>query len=74
MNTKYEFAQEHDKTVYVRRVAIESLPKDVQDQAEGLEALYALHDASGERIALVKDRGLAFMLAKENEMSPVSVH
>ncbi len=74
MNTKYEFAQENDKTVYIRRVAIESLPQDVQEQAEGLEALYALHDASGERIALVKDRGLAFMLAFQNEMSPVSVH
>lgn len=74
MNTRYEFGQETDNTVYVRRVAIESLPQDVQEQAEGLEALYALHDASGERIALVKDRGLAFMLAVQNEMSPVSVH
>lgn len=74
MNTRYEFGQETDNTVYVRRVAIESLPQDVQEQAAGLEALYALHDASGERIALVKDRGLAFMLAVQNEMSPVSVH
>ncbi|AGT09534.1 DUF1150 family protein [Paracoccus aminophilus] len=74
MNTKFDFSQETDNTVYIRRVAVATLPQDVRDQVEGVEALYAVHGADGERIALVKDRGLAFMLARENEMSPVSVH
>lgn len=74
MNTKFDFGQETDNTVYIRQVAVESLPQEVQDQAEGLDNLYAVHGADGSRIALVKDRGLAFFLARQNELTPVSVH
>lgn len=74
MNTKFDFGQETDTTVYIRRVAVSSLPQDLRDQVEGTDELYAVHGADGARIALVKDRGLAFMLARENELSPVSVH
>lgn len=74
MNTKFDFGQETDNTVYIRQVAVESLPQEVQEQAEGLDNLYAVHGADGSRIALVKDRGLAFFLARQNELTPVSVH
>ncbi|PJA60546.1 MAG: DUF1150 domain-containing protein, partial [Rhodobacterales bacterium CG_4_9_14_3_um_filter_71_31] len=40
----------------------------------GDAALYAIHDASGARLALVGDRDLAFVVARQNEMTPVSVH
>ncbi len=63
-----------DRTVYVRRVVVSDLPVDVQEQAEGAEALYAVHSADGERLALVKERTLAFTLARENNFSPVTVH
>lgn len=76
MNTKFEFGNDTDadNTVYIRRVTVASLPQEVQDQAEGLDSLYAVHGADGSRIALVKDRGVAFMLARDNELTPVSVH
>jgi hypothetical protein len=77
VNTKFNFGPEHGKPIaYVRPVALLDLPMDLQEQvrAEGLETLYAVHDADGERLALVKDRRLAFMLARQNDMAPVSVH
>ena len=77
MNTKFNFAPAQGKPIaYVRPVALLDLPVELQEKvrAEGLESLYAVHDADGERLALVKDRGLAFMLARQNHMAPVSVH
>ncbi|MGB8622894.1 MAG: DUF1150 family protein [Paracoccaceae bacterium] len=75
MDTKYDvLPATEDRIVYVRPVAVSDLPKDVQDQAMGAKQLYAVHDASGERLALVKDRNLAFILARQNDLTPVTVH
>lgn len=60
--------------VYVRPVAVADLPQAVREQAEGLDMIYAVHRENGERVALVRDKGLAFMLALQNDMAPVSVH
>ena len=62
--------------VYVRKVLVADLPDEVQEEARdgGLDELYALHRADGEQVALVGDRGLAFNLARQNDMEPVSVH
>ena len=65
---------EQDRIVYVRRVAVADLPEDVQTQAQGLESLYAVHSADGERLALVKERQLAFILARQHDLAPVTVH
>lgn len=75
MNTKFDFGQAAaDRIAYVRAVNVADLPADVQAQAEGLVQLYALHDASGERLALVRDRAMAFKLAHQNQLDPVAVH
>lgn len=75
MDTTFDFGDaEPDNTVYVRRVATKTLPDEIRDQLPGVESLYAVHDADGERLALVRDRSLAFMLARQNELTPVSVH
>lgn len=74
MNTKFDFGPEAENTVYIRRVAVDTLPAEVQDQLEGTDDLYAVHGIDGSRLALVKDRNLAFMLARQNELTPVSVH
>ncbi|MEE3360669.1 MAG: DUF1150 family protein [Pseudomonadota bacterium] len=75
MQTKFDFKSLDDgRTVYVRRVATADLPLDVQEQAEGAEQLYAVHNADGERIALVADRKMAFILARQNDLAPVAVH
>lgn len=63
-----------DPTVYIRPVKVADLPDEVQAQAGGAERIYALHDTDGERLALVGDRTLAFVLARQNDFAPVSVH
>lgn len=75
MHTKYDFGPEAgERIVYVRAVEVADLPEEIRAQADGLDTLYAVHDASGERLALVKDREMAFILARQNDMAPVSVH
>lgn len=63
-----------DRTVYVKTIAVTDLPREVREQAEGLELLYAVHDAQGQQLALVGDRKLAFSLAREHDYAPVMVH
>lgn len=63
-----------EKIVYVREVLVEDLPRAVQDKAEGLDVLYSVNDEEGKRLALVADRGLAFSLARQHDLSPVSAH
>lgn len=75
MNMKYDFNDTGaERIVYVRAVNVADLPAEVQEQAQGAEQLYAVHDASGERLALVADRRMAFILARQNDMAPVPVH
>lgn len=74
MYHKHEFGPEEGRIVYVREVDVADLPEDVQAQAGGLKRLYAVHKADGERLALVRDRSLAFVLARQNDLAPVAVH
>lgn len=74
MLTPFDFKDAGSRTVYVKAVAVADLPKDVQASAGGREQLYAVHDAAGEQLALVADRRLAFVLARQNDMTPVPVH
>lgn len=63
-----------EKTVYVKAVALADLPDDVRAQAGDRDTLFAVHNADGEQLALVADRDLAFVLARQNDMEPVTVH
>ncbi len=75
MHTKFDFgALETDNVVYIRPVDVADLPSDVQEQALGAEVIYALHNAQGERLALVANRQMAIALAKENDLMPVTLH
>lgn len=75
MNTKYDLSKlDEGRTVYVRSVKAEDLPDDVREQMGSLKTLYAVHDSEGQRLALVKDRKLAFVLARQNDLAPVTVH
>lgn len=60
--------------VYVREVKIAELPKEIQSQAAGQDHVYAIHADTGEVLALVQDRGQAFVIARQNSLAPVSVH
>ena len=63
-----------DRTVYVKSIPVTDLPQEVRAQAEGLEQLYAVHDARGQQLALVGNRKLAFSLARQHDYAPVMVH
>ena len=69
-----ETTQGHDRTVYVKPILVVDLPQAVRAQAEGLDQLYAVHDAEGQQLALVGDRKLAFSLARQHDYAPVMVH
>ncbi len=77
MNTPFNFAgieNEQERLVYVRPVNVSELPDEMQDQAGGHERVYAVHAADGACLALVRDRSLAFALARQNDLAPVNVH
>lgn len=72
--TEQENTQVAGRMVYIREVAVADLPTEVQDQAQGLETLSAIGAENGDRLALVHDRETAFVVARQNDMQPVSVH
>jgi hypothetical protein len=75
MDTKFDFAHHrNERRVYVRTVAQADLPEDMRAETEGYETVYAIHSEDGEQLALVKDRDLAFAVARTNDYTPVSVH
>ena len=75
MQTPYDFGADTGRPiVYVRAGKVADLPEDIREQAMGNDTLYAVHTSEGERLALVRDRKLAFILARQNDMEPVTVH
>ena len=78
MDSRYDISEDHTvgegRIVYIRPVAVQDLPEEVREQALGAETIYAVHAEDGERLALVKDRKLAFILARQNDFAPVTVH
>ncbi len=75
MDVKQDMAQTGGRPiVYVRTVKVDDLPEEMRAQLEGVKTLYAVHSTEGERLALVRDRKLAFFLARQNDMEPVTVH
>lgn len=75
MDVKYEGLPEGENPiVYIRPVKVADLPEEVRAQAVGIDTLYAVHRTDGERLALVRDRRLAFALARQNDLAPVNAH
>lgn len=74
MQAEFENVTGAQRVVYVKTVDVAALPEEVQESAEGRSHLYAVHDDSGEQLALVADRRMAFVLARQNDCSPVPVH
>ncbi|THD76435.1 DUF1150 family protein [Thalassobius vesicularis] len=75
MDTKYDFGtDDQNRIVYVRSVKVADLPVELREQAQGKSTLYAVCNVEGERLALVNDRKLAFLLARQHDLAPVAVH
>jgi hypothetical protein len=61
--------------VYIRSVAPDELAGTVpEDVLASAEKLYAVHAADGTRVAVLSDREMAFVTARQHDMVPVSVH
>lgn len=75
MDVKFEALPEAERPiVYVRPIAVADLPAELQAQIGGLVTVYSVNRPDGERLALVTDRKMAFVLARQHEMEPVNVH
>ena len=68
------FEHKEDRIVYVRSVDAEDLPDDIRAQIPKDAILYAVHNSNGQRLAIVEKRDMAFVLARQNDLSPVMVH
>jgi len=74
MNKTQAFAEIGRNVVYVKEIDAAELPDDIRAEAGDLETLFSVHDADGAQLALVANRNLAFHLARENRMVPLTVH
>ncbi len=75
MNTRFaKMPEGSNSIVYIRAILVADLPADLQSQIDGLETVYSVHRPDGMRVALVADKKLAFDLARQNDLAPVSVH
>ena len=74
MDTKFDLDRIGQDLVYVKPILVTDLPQEVRHQVGDLEQVFAVHNAAGEQLALVADRKMAFYLARENHMRPVTVH
>ena len=74
MNQPFDFDEKGRRIVYVKAVDVADLPEQVRAGAGGREHIYAVHDAEGQQLALVADRKLAFILARQHDFTPVTVH
>lgn len=67
-----------ENLVYVRRLAIEEarriVPPETLDDILELEDLFSVHDANGQRLAIVEGRDAAFAAARAHDLRPRSVH
>ncbi|WP_428543508.1 DUF1150 family protein [Profundibacter sp.] len=73
MDTPFDFGIKGN-IVYIKPVDVADLPKEVRDEVGDLKQMYAVFSAEGEQLALVRDRNMAFFLARQNDLAPVTVH
>ncbi len=57
--------------VYVREADKSELPDHLKDTPG---KIFSVHDPSGNVLAMADDRAVAFALARQNDLRPVSVH
>jgi hypothetical protein len=62
------------RIAYIREVALDALPVEIRTRLEGARQVYGIHTEAGECVALTRDRRLAFVLARQNDLAPVSAH
>lgn len=73
MKTPYPDLPE-SRIAYIRQVPVEALPDEIRQQLQGVRQVYAIHTEEGECLALARDRKMAFVLARQHDLAPVSAH
>lgn len=73
MKTPYPDMPE-SRIAYVRQVPVDALPEEIRAQLPGVREVYGIHNEEGECLALARDRQMAFVLARQNDLAPVSAH
>ena len=68
------FEDKQDRIVYIKSVDASDLSDDIRAKIPKNTMLYAVHNSNGERLAIVEKRDIAFVLARQNDLSPVMVH
>lgn len=71
MNTPAFKPKGGKQIVYVREADRDNLPEHLR-AVPG--PVFSVHDEDGNQLALTQDRAVAFVLARQNDLSPVSVH
>jgi hypothetical protein len=75
MNARFNALRNMDsQIVYVRPVTVADLPDELRAQIGNVETVYSVNRPDGERLALVRDRSLAFSLARQYDFAPVNAH
>ncbi len=73
MQETFDFDTLGENIVYVKQIPATDLPDEVQDQIGELKTLFAVHNQNGEQLALVATKKLAFHLAEQNQLQPVTL-
>ena len=74
MYTRIDLNADIDRMVYVKPVILDDLPPEVRKSAGDAAQLFAVHAATGEQLALVADRRLAYVLARQHDYAPQPLH
>ena len=74
MKTEFDLKGLSRNIVYLKALDVADLPQDLQEQADGAETIYAVHNTDGEQVALVADPAVASHLAAQHDMRLVTVH
>jgi hypothetical protein len=75
MNKAYgAIPTDEQQIVYVREVQVADLPDDLREEIGDIETVFSVNRPDGARVALVRDRALAFTLARQHDLAPVNVH
>ncbi len=74
MYEKFPIAKPARPFAYVREIKASDLPEEIRAELPEVSEIYAIHHEEGERLALVTDRTMAFVMARQNDYTPVSVH
>lgn len=62
------------RIAYIRQVPVAALPDAIRAQLPGVDEVYGVHTEEGECLALARNRDMAFVLARQHDLAPVSAH